>query len=187
MDEDSLGFYYVRTVKITAARSFFGTGSAAILGRTPASFEGTILLVHSYPAGAHQRASQSLALRSRSRPNAICSILPIATQPCLVEPRVPVCATMHIARPAFYPDQRRWSEDFKIMSAPWGARPTVLDRGGPHRRGCMIIKVAVYRIISCASSAKQPAANHDPAFASGEEHAIRFHEKQFARPRRSRI
>jgi len=159
MDDGFAWLYYVRTDENHRPAEVFRHR----IGSDP-SADARVFEEHDPGLFIHISRSQSARFRiisvydQRFVRNAICSILPSSNAtPCLVEPRVRVCATRsNIAATGFLSGQRRWSRGFQDHERAFGepARP-VLDRGGPDRRGCMIIKVAVYPDYLLRMSAKQ--------------------------------
>ncbi|MGH6863763.1 MAG: S9 family peptidase, partial [Methylocella sp.] len=116
-----------------------------------------------------------------------CHLLDLAdgnATPRLVEPRAPGLRydVEHRGDRLFIRTNADGAEDFKIMSAPLAApaRPLWIDEV-PHRRGCMIIKLAVYPdyLVRIEREAGSPRIMIRHC-ASGEEHAIAFHEEAYS-------
>jgi oligopeptidase B len=182
---DSPGFYYVRTDENHRPAEVFRHR----IGSDP-SADVRVFEEHDPGLFIHIRRSQSTRFAIISvddHDSSECHLLDLADGnaiPRLVEPRAPGLRydVEHCGDRLFVRTNADGAEDFKIMSAPLASpgRPGWIDEV-PHRRGCMIIKVAVYLdyLLRIEREAGLPRImiRH---FASGEEHAIAFHEEAYS-------
>jgi oligopeptidase B len=182
---DSLGFYYVRTDENHRPAEVFRHR----IGSDP-SADARVFETHDPGLFIHIRRSQSARFAIISvddHDSSECHLLDLAdgnATPRLVEPRAPGLRydVEHRGDRLFIRTNADGAEDFKIMSTPLTSpgRPFWIDEV-PHRRGCLVIKLAVYPdyLLRIEREAGLPriTIRH---FASGEEHAIAFREEAYS-------
>ncbi|MGH6796023.1 MAG: S9 family peptidase, partial [Methylocella sp.] len=182
---DSLGFYYVRTDENHRPAEIFRHR----IGSDP-SADVRVFAEHDPGLFIHIRRSQSARFAIISvddHDSSECHLLDLAdgsATPRLVEPRAPGLRydVEHRGDRLFILTNADEAEDFKIMSAPLACpgRPFWIGEV-PHRRGRMIINLAVYPdyLLRIEREAGSPRImiRH---LASGEEHAIAFHEEAYS-------
>ncbi len=182
---DSLGFYYVRTDENHRPAEVFRHR----IGSDP-STDALVFAEHDPGLFIYIRRSQSgrfAIISVEDHDSSECQLLDLAdgnATPQLVEPRAPGLRydVEHRGDRLFIRTNVDGAEDFKIMSAPLAnpGRAFWIDEV-PHRRGCMIINIAVYPeyLVRIEREAGSPRIiiRH---FASGEEHAIAFHEEAYS-------
>ena len=182
---DSLGFYYVRTDENHRPAEVFRHR----IGSDP-SADARVFETHDPGLFIHISRSQSARFAIISvddHDSSECHLLDLAdgnATPRLVEPRAPGLRydVEHRGDRLFIRTNADGAEDFKIMSAPLTSpgRPFWIDEV-PHRRGCLVIKLAVYPdyLLRIEREAGLPriTIRH---FASGEEHAIAFREEAYS-------
>jgi oligopeptidase B len=182
---DSLGFYYVRTDENHRPAEVFRHR----IGSDP-SADALVFAEHDPGLFIYIRRSQSgrfAIISVEDHDSSECHLLELAdgnATPQLVEPRAPGLRydVEHRGDRLFIRTNVDGAEDFKIMSAPLAnpGRAFWIDEV-PHRRRCMIINIAVYPgyLVRIEREAGSPRIiiRH---FASGEEHAIAFHEEAYS-------
>ncbi len=181
----SLGFYYVRTDENHRPAEVFRHR----IGSDP-SADVLVFAEHDPGLFIHIRRSQSgrfAIISVDDHDSSEFHLLDLAdanATPHLVEPRAPGLRydVEHHGDRLFIRTNADGAEDFKIVSAPLAnpGRAFWIDEV-PHRRGCMIINIAVYPeyLVRIEREAGSPRIiiRH---LASGDEHAIAFHEEAYS-------